>query len=61
MSLTKVIIVTLLCVIAFNLFYYARYQRVMAEAKRRLAEEEAAARENPDQAMPGEAEQKETE
>ena len=42
MNATKEIIVAVLCVIAFNLFYYARYQRVMAEAKRRLAEEKEA-------------------
>jgi len=39
MSLTKVLIVTALLVVAFNLFYYARYQRVMAEVRRRAAEE----------------------
>ncbi len=39
MSLTKALIVAALFVIAFNLFYYARYQRAMAEVRRRAAEE----------------------
>ena len=41
MTLTKAIIIGVLLVIAFNLFFYARYQRVMKEVRRRLAEEEA--------------------
>ena len=44
MTLTKAIIVTVLLVIAFNLFYYARYQRAMAEVRRRAAEEAEAER-----------------
>jgi len=39
MTLTKALIVAALLVIAFNLFYYARYQRAMAEVRRRAAEE----------------------
>ncbi|MEE9433329.1 MAG: hypothetical protein V3V15_03725 [Sphingorhabdus sp.] len=39
MSLTKALIVAALFVIAFNLFYYARYQRAMADVRRRAAEE----------------------
>jgi hypothetical protein len=42
MTLTKALLIFGLFVIAFNLFYYSRYKRVMAEVRRRLAEEEAA-------------------
>lgn len=41
MTFTKAIIIFILFVMAFNLFYYSRYKRVMAEVRRRLAEEEA--------------------
>jgi hypothetical protein len=41
MTLTKALLIFGLFVIAFNLFYYSRYKRVMAEVRRRLAEEEA--------------------
>jgi hypothetical protein len=40
MTLTKALLIFGLFVIAFNLFYYSRYKRVMAEVRRRLAEEE---------------------
>ena len=42
MTFTKAIIIFVLLVIAFNLYYYSRFKRVMAEVRRRLAEEEAA-------------------
>ncbi len=42
MTLTKALLIFGLFVIAFNLFYYSRYKRVMAEVRRRLAEEAAA-------------------
>jgi hypothetical protein len=41
MTLTKALLIFGLFVIAFNLFYYSRYKRVMAEVRRRLAEEAA--------------------
>ena len=52
MTLTKAIIIGVLLVIAFNLFFYARYQRVMKEVRRRLAEEEAQAPENENSESP---------
>ncbi|NJM51830.1 MAG: hypothetical protein HC843_13985 [Sphingomonadales bacterium] len=35
MTLTKALIIFALLVIAFNLFFYARFKRLMAEVKRR--------------------------
>ena len=40
MTLTKAIIIFVLLVIAFNLFFYARFKRLMAEVKRRVDESE---------------------
>ncbi len=39
MTLTKALLIFVLLVAAFNLFFYARFRRLMAEVRRRAAEQ----------------------
>ncbi|MFC4292668.1 hypothetical protein ACFOWX_09615 [Sphingorhabdus arenilitoris] len=44
MTLTKALLIFALLVIAFNLFFYARFKRLMAEVRVRAEQQEAAAK-----------------